>query len=373
MNKLKQNLFWVGVAAGLAVVAAVAFLWWLPLHQSAEEEKTKIGKLNTDLTSLKDQAPWEKAAPDVRSGAPSQKDIEKWNEVKKQFQGDYKTIAENFIKHDAPLEGWLPSLTNKTNPPHTEFCNSLVDAAKELEKEIRAKGVLVGLPNDLKPDGKYGFNWGDVVNLPWSVITDEERRSAIRDLQKRYFICELIRDAVTAQGVKAERLNDVFFFKVLADPQKFPQEPRPTAAEGEVKYVGSPTTEFGARFEELYLPEGDKPPKPEDPKNFLGRTITFGFSVTLSYSDVAKLIREVITPSRSPLLVNVIGVRIFAATQNPLKKEDQVRIQKGDPHEAKIAARKKELEDAVKPQPVQVWITGQVIDFDPAKVPAWGK
>ena len=374
MNKLKQNLFWVGVAVGLAVVGAVAGLWWYPLHDSAGTEKSAIAGLNGELQGLITQAPWEKAAPDIKSGAPGQKDIDKWQDLKKQFQGDFKKIAENYISHDAQLEEWFKSLTNKTNPPHGEFCNSLVDAAKALEEEIRKKGVLIGLPNESKPDGKYGFNWGDVVNLPWTAITDDERKSAIRDLQKRYWVCELIRDAVIAEGVKAERLNDVFFFKPLADPTKLPVEARPTAQEGEIKYVGSPAAEFGAtKYEELYLPEGEKPAKPEDPKNYLGRTITFGFSVTLSYSDVAKLIREVITPSKSQLLVNVTGVRIFAPTQNPLKKDDQIKIPKGEPKDEKIAARKKELEAAVKPHPVQVWITGQVIDFDPSKVPAWGK
>jgi hypothetical protein len=381
MNKLKQNAFWFGVAGALAVVGAVAALWWYPLYDTASATKTKIASLKSELESTSKTPLFGGKVPGATSGAPSDPDIKKWSAVRAQYIEDYKLIAKHYADRDKALETWFADLPNKTNPSYDQFGTPYKTAAGELEQGIRGKGIKVGYPKDDKDpntEGKYGFNWADIANLPWQTISEDERRSAVRDFQKRYWICELIRDAITADGVKVDRLNDVYFFKPVADPSKFPADLRPAVTDGEIRYVNNPLEAQGLggqnKFDEFVLPEGDKPAKPEEAKNYLGKTITFGFSVTLSYSDVAKLIREVITPSKSQLLVNVIGVRVFVPKQNPFTREATIRPVKGDPTtETQKADKKRELEADVKPVPVTVWITGQVIDFDASKLPAWAK
>jgi hypothetical protein len=122
------------------------------------------------------------------------------------------------------------------------------------------------------------------------------------------------------------------------------------------------------------LPEGEKTAKPEEPKKYLGRTITFGFSVTLQYSEVSKLLREVLTPSKSKIIVNVVGMRTFVPRQNPFTKDETMRMPRGNPQkDALVAEKKKALEQDVKPMPVTVWITAQAIDFDATNLPAFAK
>lgn len=375
MNKLKQNGFWVGVAAAGAVVVAVFFLWVWPMWSDADAAAGNIKTLVGDLGMLISQPP---QIPGAKSGVPADKDIQKWKDLKAQYVEDYKKIAAHYVEPDKGLENWFGG---RKDPAYAEFVGPYNDAGKGLEEAIRAKGIKIGYPIDDKDpstEGKYGFGWGDAANWNWAQLNDAEKRDVVRELQKRFRICELIGDAVTAEGIKVERLNDVYFFRPLADPAKFPTgEVRPTSAEGEIRYVNDPVAAgsmSNQKFDEFMLPEGEKTAKPEEPKKYLGRTITFGFSVTLQYSEVSKLLREVLTPSKSKIIVNVVGMRTFVPRQNPFTKDETMRMPRGNPQkDALVAEKKKALEQDVKPMPVTVWITAQAIDFDATNLPAFAK
>jgi hypothetical protein len=371
---MKQNAFWVGVGAAVAAVAAIFVVWvWMGGWAEADTKSGSIKETYSSLKSLHATPP----IPSGKTGIPSPKDIEAWTAVRTRYVGDYKDVSKVYEDRDVVLEKWFA----RPNPSPSEFFGPYNDFATAVEKELRAKGIKVGYPSDDRDpstDGKYGFNWGKPQDWPWDKLSDDEKKSAVRELQKRANICELIKKALLVDGLKVDRMNDVYFFHPLADPTKFPtgHDVRPGAQEGDIKYVNNPLEALSMgnqKFNEFVLPDnGEKADKPENRK-FLGRTLTFGMSVTLPYSEVPKLVREILN-SKVEMIVNIIGLRVHVPKQNKLSDETTIVIPEGDPEQAKkIAEAKAAREKEIQAVPVQAWITCQVIDYEAANKPAFAK
>jgi len=374
MNKMKQNAFWVGVGVAVAAVAAIFVVWvWMGGWDEAATKSGQIKETFTTLRGLQSQP----AIPSGKTGVPSSKDVEAWGTGRNRYIADYKDIAKVYEDRDLALEKWFNA---KANPSPSEFFGPYNDAAKAIEEELRKKGIKIGYPSDDRDpttDGKYGFNWGKPQDWSWDKLPEDEKKAAVRELQKRANICEMIKKALLVDGLKVDRLNDVYFFHALGDAGKFATgaEVRPGTTEGEIKYVNNPleSTAGNQRFNEYMLPDnGEKADKPENRK-FLGKTLTFGFSVTMPYSEVPKLVREVLN-SKVDMIVNVVGLRVVVAKQNKLNDEIIIVIPEGDPDRAKKEADAKAAkEKEIQAVPVQAWITCQVIDFESANKPAFAK
>lgn len=389
MNKLKQNAFWAGLGAA-GIVLVLAAVYWV--GGGMTEASSAAGTVRTEtnqLTGLRDA----QLIPGVRQGVPGQDDIKAWKARRDEFIAEYKSIKEFYGKRDESLERWFAGLNR---PSYDQFSAPYLDSARKVEELLRKANppVKVGYPVDPEQpdgDGKFGFNWSEVSRFAWGTLSGDERAEVVRTLQKRFWICQHIANAcVRETGVT--RLKDVHFFAPLADPTKHPEmmPARPSVNEepGGVNYVGNPAAAGGpglSRFDEFLLPDNGLPPK--DPKTkelvHLGKTITFGVTVTIPYDKVPRFIREMLNPNpfndvagnlMQPLLINVLACRVFVPNQNELELTKSLRIPDTDTpaqRNQKIAEAKAQAEEGIKPRAVQLRLTCQAIDFDPAALPEW--
>ena len=167
---------------------------------------------------------------------------------------------------------------------------------------------------------------------------------------------------ILSNTVKASRVVDFRFFKKLHE--KLGQaawETPPSKPEDIIHWQGvngDPTSGQPRGFQEYDLP------------NDLGKTMTFGFALELPYSEVPKVLREILNPAggqQSEMLVNLIGTLVTLREQNEVSVSFVYELG----NEADKAAKQADILKKAggdKPRPVLLAVTCQVIDFDSSKV-----
>ncbi len=366
MNKLKQNLFWAVCGALGAVLVIIFAVVVFPLWAERDAKQVQVIAQKRVLTN---------AAASVASKG----DIDAWNARKKEYIEDYKAIADAYVQRDADLERWLDKLGMAVSqfPRPDQFINPYQDAGKELEAKLAKINVGVGMVEPPREEGQepkvhFGFNWEQIStsDVDWQRVTPADQNAVVRLVQKRYWIAEHIANACshveegrTVTDVK--RILDLRFFRYLHDDtQNFkPPEMRSQGAAGlrVPEYIPSWVKSGGAiKFLECDLPDA------------LGQTISFGLAVETSFDKVPKFIQNLLHPTQSPkIVVNICAMRVFAATQNALTVE-HVEKYEADPA-PNVAEIKAKMEKTVKPVNATIWLTCQVIDFDPGKLPGFAK
>lgn len=358
MNKLKQNAFWA-ICGALGAVLVIAFVVVVvPRWTDRDTQNAQVGKYRSSLTSLI---------------VPSDLDIKAWNDRKAECIADYREIAKLYLERDTDLEKWLEKVANIVPPGQApapdQYMNPYQDAAKELETSLKNAGVGVGMVEPPKEEGDppkyhFGFNW-EKLDVDWGRVTDPKvRADVIRLVQKRYWIARHIANACV-EGDRpvavVKRVLDLYYFRALhEDTTTFRQTERQSGTARAPEYINSWVRPPGAiRFVECELPD------------MLGQTISFGVAVECSFEKAPKFIHNLLSPSQSPrIIVNITAMRMFAATQNHNEVVEDKPYRQDEPP-PDVATMKAESERSVKPVSATIWLTCQVIDFDPGKLPGF--
>ncbi len=347
MKKLKQNPFWVGIA--VAAVALVAIFFWQVFHLFGDEKKLRasntvlVGKLQTE-------------------SVPGDKDIEAYNDYRTQVVEAYGKITDHYLSSDKRLERWFDGMADK--PSRGEFTVRYSDEIAKLELALTGeKKTEVGVPDesgdekDKKPN-KGGFNWDRPSVDDWNKIGtpgSEDEEKTLKELQKRFWARQRVANVVLTGGAKVTRIQDFRFFRRLHEKLQTADPP----LVGKALHYAVPTpSESGNRgFGEFELP------------NSLGRTMTFGFTLELPYSEVPKVLTEILNPGSEQgaterLLVNVVGSHVTIREQNlPMAEITYTQGQAKEKKDKEDAARKD-----LKPRDVVLSVVCQIIDFDTTKV-----
>lgn len=332
MNKLKQNAFWVGIGVAAAVLVGLFVILVIPQYTQKSNLLASIGR-STRAVQNKPVA--------------STKDIEQWNNYRQQLAKDFTEIGDFYTKADQNLERYVRDLPEPI--ARGVFMTNYSDSFNQLEEELKKKGVVLKDPDTQEG----GFNWevpqADDFNKVG--LTDEPK--VLKTLQKRYWARERVANVILKGQVKVHKINAFRF------PGRLHEKLGTTfaAGGGGSGPIRFPFEDAGVRFQEMEFPQG------------LGRTMTFGFAVTLPYGEVPKFIREFLNPTmesspRERILVNVIHSHVTILEQN--KPEIILELRRDDPDKDR---KLKEAQSEASVKPVLLLVTAQIVDFEPAKLP----
>jgi hypothetical protein len=348
MNKLKSQGFWLGVAAAIALLVVGFVVLVVPLWARQTTHQRAVKGLASTLEKKK------------MVGSP---DIQAARDYREKMVKEYGDIVKFYSESDEHLERWFePSWNN--DPPRDTFMAKLRGEIQRIEKELADKGTEVGLPDPNNPEKRlFGFNWEDLKTEHWPQIGADEKR-VLKELQKRFWARQRVADVIlkSREPIKVTRVHDFHFARPLHErlTQNATWEAFPLGADA-APYPGftDPSGQRNRQFQEYDLP------------NELGRTTTFGFALQLPYSEVPKVIREILQPGgegtgdtgKGRLLVNILGAQVTIRQQNaPLRT---FSYYKGDDED-----KKKKLDEImkdVKARDVLLLVTCQIVDFDSSK------
>lgn len=387
MDKIKQNPFLAAMVGACVLLVILAVVLIYPSWDRKATLEKKVKNVQMSLVAAVNDTP---GSPDIQSWNdgpletdPKKEEKDYWGKLVR----SYRNVILFYAEFDWYLEWWMTNgevrkpedgakaedvARLRAAPSQGPLENAIRDASNQIAARLRGK-IPVGLKeeDDASPGPRLGFNWE--TDLKWDQIRGEEE-AVLRTLQKRYWIRSRVANACFEKDKDGkeqpvvQKLVDVYFFRVLhpkLSGSGYRWEDRPTSgSEHELPYAASPFTRGidRSKFEEYDLP-GE-----------LGKTITFGVTVDLQYSDVPRFLRRLMDRDLAPrMLVNVVGTRLLVLKQNPAEVEytyDRKETDDGKNEERRKEAEKKALEN-VKPQSVRLLVTCQVIDFDSSKVPEW--
>lgn len=363
MDKLKQNAFWVGIAAAGVILAAFFGMKVVPLWADQDSLKNKIagrgGGLLGELKGYK---------------VPGDPDIKAWKAYRQEMVKSYNDITKFYSDSNQRLERWFDGIPEAGPANSGDFMAKYRAHKEDLEKKLTDAGVVIGIPEEEDPKKKFGFNWDEPTIEEFGQIAQRggpaEVLRVLRELQKRYWARERVAKAILnlskdEKGKIQARVHDFRFFRPLhAGSQSGMSYTAPTG-EHKVSYqgVGAEAQSGVPRAFVEY-----------DLRHELGKTLTFGFAVELRNSEVPKLLREILNPAdegpgAQRLLVNVVGTHVTIRGQNP--PEVLIRYKQGDM--AEKAAKEAEAWKAVKAQEMMLTVSCQIIDFEPTKVKDFSK
>ena len=354
MDKLMKNAFWAGTAAALGVLVILYFVLVarnIPAHAKLEKDvrgkKTALGSATTR----------------------AEDNIKQWTDRKTQMLGSYKKITEFYMASDRHLERWFDGFDGKDRGT---FMARYREEIQKLEESLTKGKTEIGIPDASNPAvKKFGFNWEEPLPDQWTAIIQggplEEPR-VLKELQKRFWARQRVANAILKNDLKVSHVHDFRFFRRLSSNlREAGWETVPTGGDA-VFWPGVKSDQPGQmprNFQEFELP------------NELGRTFTFGFALVLPYSEVPKVLKEILNPDIEPrndsgsdrLLVNLLGAQVTLRAQNQpvipywyYEKEEEHRA----------AQRKKAFADAgitdIVPRDVLLAVTCQIVDFEAGKV-----
>ncbi|HLF95364.1 MAG TPA: hypothetical protein VJB14_17990 [Planctomycetota bacterium] len=347
---MKKNAFWIGTGAAGAVVVIFFAVMVVPLWTKKSSTQGRLVRL---VKKLKDE-----------KTLPSTEDIESFEKSKARTIEQYKKLGDFYATSNDHLERWFTDLKLGANqdPQRDGFMAIYRREKDDIEKALNEKGVVIGVPDPANADKmRLGFNWEDPDPQAFGrVIADEKR--VVKEIQKRFWARQRVANAllkILGDGGKVGRVHDFRFFRKLHPAWASEAWEIFPGGEHAVHYmgVGAQSNVAPTAFLEYDLPQK------------LGKTMTFGFAVELPYSQVPRLISEILNPAAEKdvaarLLVNVIGTHVTIREQNePEVKRD---VPQGDPvTKAKIEA---ELKAAVRPIDVLLTVTCQIVDFEPSEL-----
>lgn len=352
MNKLKQNAFWVGLAAAVGLLAILFMTMVFPVFGDVEKHRRS---LNTNLSGLK------------IASVPGEPDIKSWEDSKKGHREQYRTVTAFYTECDAKLESWLPEL-----PPEPErgaFMTKYRDSINSTEAEIVRKGTKLGVADEEPNKWKYGFNWEEPQIADFEAISKaagpEALKPVIRELQKRFWVRHRVANAILSpkEPIKVLRIHDFYFPRKLHPKlQSPPWEVQRPSGDHAVEYYPGWTGQGAADFKEFLLPDG------------LGTTFSFGFAVELPYSEVPKFIKEFLNPASDQvkserILVTIVHSHMTVSGQNDPKAT--YSFQEGDTKDK--AEKEAEALKKSSARPVMLTLSCQVIDFDPSRINTFEK
>jgi hypothetical protein len=352
MDQLKKNAFWVAMGAvGLAILA----FFWIAVFPKWGEKATLRKKLAAAV-----------GGPNGIKTVhmPGDPDIERFMKFRDEALKNYTDITSFYTESSKFLGRWFPGIGE--DPPRDGFMSKYRGEVTKLEEDLKKKGVKIGIssPDDEDKDKKpkFGFNWEDNFQFDQAGGPEEQRR-VLKELQKRFWARQRVANAILSGGVNVSRIVDFRFFRRLHDKLTGAWEQAPSGADA-VHYLG-----LGTRSDSGVVSNYTEYDLPDD----LGKTLTFGFAVELPYSEVPKLLKEILNPTPGEnasqrLLVSIVGAEVTIREQNPPERE--YTYTKGNKEE-EIAAIAKAKED-IKPLNMLLTVTCQIIDFDPTKVKPFG-
>ena len=350
MDKLKKNAFWAGVLGALGLLVVLFVVLVSPKFLAQADLSKKIRAKDGELK---------------REEIHASQSAAQWNERKTQMLASYKKITDFYAASDRHFERWFDGFNSP--PDRGTFMARYREEIQKLEGSLAEKKTEIGIPDPANPAvRRFGFNWEEPLPDQWTQILlggpGEEAR-VLRELQKRFWIRQRVANALLKDGVKVARVHDFRFFRRLSQGLNNAAWDVPPTATDAVAWPG-------VRIDQRNFMEFDLP-------NELGKTFTFGFALQLPYSEVPKILKEILNPEIEPreggdgrLLVNLIGAQISLREQNrPLIS--YWHWEKDEAH--KQAQLAKALADAgmtsdVAPRNVLLAVTCQVVDFEPTKV-----
>jgi len=347
---MKRNSFWVGT--GAAAAAAVVFFGVMVVPLWAKKS-SKVGTLGRLVKKLKEER-------DI----PGNPDIAACESSKTAIIEQYQKLGGFYSTSNDHLERWFGDLKIAANqdPQRDNFMSIYRREKDEIEKALKEKGVVIGVPDTANPDKhRFGFNWEDPQPDEFGRIVADEKK-VLKEIQKRFWARQRVANALLTilnENGKVAKVQDFRFFRKLhtalgsANWELFP------TGDAAVHYmgVGAPPNAAPNSFMEYELPQK------------LGRTMTFGFAVELPYGQVPRLISEILNPAAeknvaSRLLVNVIGTHVTIREQN--EPEVKKTVMRGDP--VARAKAEEEIKAGIKPIDVLLTVTCQIIDFEPTEM-----
>ncbi|OHB71199.1 MAG: hypothetical protein A2W23_02975 [Planctomycetes bacterium RBG_16_43_13] len=315
MEKLRQNIFWVGmVSAGIVLVIFFAVSIVPQLSRKSTLNSDILKKSNT-LKGIIDS-----------SGIYSRQDIDELIKKRDVYKAKYDEVVKFYETYDTTLEKWFDGLPE--TPPVGLFDSKYRDKREALERAFKERRIWFESSDEAnKPNA---FNW-EIVQSNYDVPT-------LKKIQKRYWIREKVANVIlnnNPNNLIMYELNEITFFdKLVAGGSATPK----------YDYPGVPKTKV-ATFQEYQLPDG------------LGNTITFGVSLNIYYNDIPKFISNLLSTSMKPeLLINLRGCEMKIT--KPL--EDEVTIEYNA------------TEPKIMPNPMELLLVCEVIDFDPTKKQNFG-
>ncbi len=349
MGKMKGQGFWVGVAVAALVLVAGWVYFVFPLGDQQDRLQNQVRSLASSLATAK---------------MVGSKDVEAAQEYREKMAKEYEDIVQFYREADEHLERWFPGLA-AGSVNRASFMPLYRGEIDRIHKELKDKGTQLGVPDPNNPDNRlFGFNWEEPSIDDWATkIGAADEVKVLQDLQKRFWARQRVADVILrpAFEIKVTRVHDFRFPRRLHE--RLTNAPWETAPQGEnaVSYPGfsDPTGQIVRGFQEYQLP------------NDLGKTLTFGFALQLPYSEVPKVIKEIVQPGgegsgqsgKGRLLVNLLGAHVTIREQN----DTLITIvwKEGDLEERK--QKTEEAQKAIKPRDVLLVVSCQIIDFDASK------
>lgn len=322
MKIVTVDRFWVGT--GCAALG-LAFLWSFVVAPKIVHRARIQRELAAGVRALQE----------AKEATPSRPDIESWSRYRSDLVQARSTISSFYTDNSKIFRSWFPDLpmTPDGSPARGIFVARYRDEAAALEARL-AKASPAVLVGDVEDDKAPGFAWEVLKVDSWNAIGREDERVILGELQKRFWARHRVADLALRGRIHLDRIVDFRFARRLHD--KFPEDAalRP----------GTPRLQESA-----------------DPLPYF----TFTFVVELPYSEVPRVIHEVLSggteaASHEGMLVKVSDAHLTICGQNPLK----ATFNYGSEEEKK--AKEKEILNRVKPGKLRLSVTCQVLDLAPA-------
>jgi hypothetical protein len=353
MNKIKQNAFWVGVGVAAGILAIAFGVVVVPMWTTKSKLHNQVAGLARTLKTIK--------------SVPGNEDIRSNEEARDKAVKAYKEIGLFYTQSNDHLERWFEDLklAPNTSPNRGNFMATYRGEKDKIEKALTEKGVKIGILDD-QARYTFGFNWEDPDGAAFGRVGADEMK-VLKEIQKRFWARDRVAKAIMTilnEGGKVIRVHDFRFFAKLHPQIQGPWESYPTGIDA-VHYMAvgaAQAYQAPSNFSEYDLPQK------------LGHTMTFGFAIELPYSQVPRLISEILNPAAEKnvaarLLVNVVGAHISIREQN--KPDETVTYTKAETPALTAAAREagiQKVKEGINPINVMLTVTGEIIDFQPTEL-----
>lgn len=341
VQKLKQNMFWVVMAGlGVILVAVFALMAWPAMGKASKLE----GSLRSQRANLEQKVG---QIPPV----PSREDINNWQKYRQALRERAEHTIDFYNKADTALEKWLD---DQQQAPDVYAFNSWYDQ--------RRKDMDAALPNPKdveEPAPAYLWEVLNVTEIEQKIPNPQQRQELMRAVMKRYWIRKKLENAMAPIKASIQELSEVIFLEDIFTRYQMQAPPKWKKLSG-----GQMSPYAGVPFEMEYTVASGYKDQSGQKDIPLANTVTFGISLKMKNSDVPTLISNLLSPSVQPtILIEIVGLTIETVDQNTF--EEEIPVPETEQQDKRDEMIRKKYE-TILARPVQVRITGRVLDVDAA-------
>lgn len=275
---LSSRAFWMVCGAAVVLLMVLAVLLFYPLmtkekdfRKSIASRSLPVGQVHANLANI-----------------PGEPGIDAHRRRREELTADYRALLDDLRKNDEIFERWFKEIyqENSHNMVTPNYFDQHYKAKRGYLKSILKQKVELGYPSTKNEAGiSQDSSLRASEDLSWESDIDLASPAVLSQLQKRYWIREMVADAVLHSGARVARLEDIYFPPEAATSPPFKYDPYNTNEFVLIRRLKEKNIK-DSQWHERQIPDS------------LGETITFGVSLQVYYADIPMFLSYLLSDAK---------------------------------------------------------------------------